>query len=77
MSRLDRLNAAEPSIAEQFDKRVLLIGRHDYWPGYTPDVIRAMPWDYWPRLALACDAITEQHREEQRAIDKARQRRGR
>ena len=45
---------------------MLLIGRHDYWPGYTPDVIRSLDYDYWPVLALSCDALT-QAREKERA----------
>jgi hypothetical protein len=48
----------------------LLIGRHDYWPGYTVDVIKSLDFDYWPELALTCDAITEQHRNDQQELDR-------
>lgn len=43
---------------------MLLIGRHDYWPGYTPEVIRELDYDLWPSLALSCDAIKEQRERE-------------
>lgn len=70
-----RLNAAEPSIAEQVRKRVLLIGRHDYWPGYTPAVIEALDFDLWPSLALAVDAIAEQREQEARDIERMKNQR--
>ena len=37
-------------------KRLLLICRHDYWPGLTPDKVWELDFDLWPTLALACDA---------------------
>lgn len=50
--------------------RALLIGRHDYWPGYTLDVIKSLDFDYWPELALTCDAITEQHEKDRKEIER-------
>lgn len=52
-------------------KRLLLIGRHDYWPGYTPEVIYALPADLWPELALAVDAMHAERKE--RAAEQERQ----
>lgn len=59
-------------MSDQFQKRVLLIGRHDYWPGYTPDVIRSLDFDLWPALALGCDQITASHEEDRREIERMR-----
>jgi hypothetical protein len=50
-------------------KRVFLIGRHDYWPGYTPEVIKNLDFDLWPSLALMCDRITEQHEQASREME--------
>jgi hypothetical protein len=56
-------------------KRILKIGRHDYWPGYTPEVIRTLDFDLWPALALGCDAITEQHEKDNAEIQRMNRRR--
>jgi adenylate kinase len=56
---------------------VLLIGRHDYWPGYTPEVIKSLDFDMWPMLALAVDSILEQRENERREVEAARSRAGR
>jgi hypothetical protein len=56
---------------------VLLIGRSDYWPGYTPDVVRSLDFDLWPHLALAVDSLLEQREREQSEVQAARSRLGR
>ena len=49
---------------------MLLIGRADYWPGYTPEVIKSLDFDLWPRLALSCDAIFEQHEKDRAELER-------
>jgi hypothetical protein len=39
-------------------KRALVICRHDYWPGLTPDKLWELDYDLWATLALACDQIS-------------------
>lgn len=47
-------------------KRAILISRHDYWPGITPEKLWELPAHLWPQLALSCDALTA---ERQRVAD--------
>lgn len=51
---------------------MLLIGRHDFWPGYTPDVIRSLDFDLWPSLALSCDAMVKAREEERQELERLR-----
>lgn len=51
---------------------MLLIGRHDFWPGYTPEVILSLEFQLWPRLALSCDAIAKQREEEREQLEQSK-----
>jgi len=58
-------------------RRALLIGRNDYWPGYTVEVIKQLDFDFWPELALACDRITEQREAENKELERLKAQRSR
>lgn len=45
---------------------MLLICRHDYWPGLTPDKLWELPLEQWGPLAIAVDRISA---ERERAAD--------
>ncbi|MCT2086774.1 hypothetical protein M3D75_11665 [Microbacterium enclense] len=58
---------------------MLLIGRHDFWPSYTPDVIDRMDADLWAHLAVQCDELVarreKEAREREQQLASARSRR--
>ncbi|MBQ9917795.1 MAG: hypothetical protein IJO71_11430 [Microbacterium sp.] len=59
-------------------KRILVIGRGDMYPSYTPDVIYAMDVDLWEQLALAVDAeIAHREQKQREAESQSRSRRSR
>lgn len=55
---------------------MLLVGRSDYWPGYTPEVVKSLDFDLWPHLALAVDSLLEQRERERSEIEAKRSRFG-
>ncbi|WP_175627621.1 hypothetical protein [Microbacterium sp. CSI-V] len=57
------------------EKRRLLICRHDFWPGLTPDKLWEIPYDMWPSLALSCDAMKQQKEDERAELERLRSRR--
>tara|TARA_R100000365_G_C2746966_1_gene76503 strand:- start:1973 stop:2191 length:219 start_codon:yes stop_codon:yes gene_type:complete len=69
---LDRLNEKEPWLEAQIRSRLLVICRHDYWPGLTPDKVWQLEYDLWPHLALQCDALTKQREDEAAEIRRLR-----
>jgi hypothetical protein len=66
------LNEAEPWLEDQINKRALLICRHDFWPGLTPDRLWDLPYHLWASLALSCDAIVKQREDERAELERRR-----